>query len=65
MTSSAFKAHDHRNCIADGVASVERHCSEHKLKFTNVRRRVLQILLGEHKGWDRNRPSPIARWDFW
>jgi Fur family zinc uptake transcriptional regulator len=49
MPSPAFEPHDHRSCIADGVAAVERHCALHKLQFTKVRRRVLEILLGEHK----------------
>lgn len=49
MPSPAFEPHDHRSCIAVGVAAVERHCAEHKLQFTRVRRRVLEILLGQHK----------------
>lgn len=49
MPSPAFEPHDHRNCIADGVAAVERHCALHKLQLTKVRRRVLEILLGQHK----------------
>ncbi|WOI57196.1 transcriptional repressor [Palleronia sp. LCG004] len=49
MASPAFESHDHQSCIADCVASAERHCAENRLQFTKVRRRVLEILLGEHK----------------
>lgn len=49
MPNPAFEPHDHEHCIADGVATVERHCAEHKLQFTKVRRRVLEYLLIEHK----------------
>ncbi len=49
MPSPAFEPHDHAACVADGVAAAERHCAAQGLHFTRVRRRVLEILLGEHK----------------
>ncbi len=49
MSSPGFEPHDHHHCIADGVAAAERHCAERRLQFTPVRRRVLEILLGQHK----------------
>ncbi len=49
MNSVGFEAHDHRGCIADGVAVAERVCAERKLHFTPVRRRVLEILLEGHR----------------
>ncbi len=49
MPSPAFEPHDHRSCIAEGVAAVERHCAAHKLHFTKARRRVLGILLEGHR----------------
>lgn len=49
MPSTAFEPHDHRSCIAGSVAAVERYCAEHKLQFTKIRRRVFEILLGQHK----------------
>ena len=44
-----FKSHDHTHCIAGSVAAVERFCDQHHLRFTPVRRRVLEILLSEHR----------------
>ncbi|EKE44573.1 zinc uptake regulation protein [Oceaniovalibus guishaninsula JLT2003] len=44
----SFHAHDHRDCIADGIAAAERYCAERRLHFTPVRRRVLEMLLGGH-----------------
>ncbi|PZX17138.1 Fur family zinc uptake transcriptional regulator [Palleronia aestuarii] len=49
MSSTAFESHDHASCIAQGVASAERHCAANKLQFTRARRRVLEILLEEHR----------------
>lgn len=49
MPSPAFEPHDHAACVAHGVAAAERHCAAHGLHFTRVRRRVLEILLHEHK----------------
>ena len=49
MQVEAFDAHDHAGCIADAMAAAEKHCAENKLQFTSSRRRVLEILLHEHK----------------
>jgi len=49
MTIDPFHAHDHAGCIASGMQMAERQCSAEGLQFTPVRRRVLEILLGEHK----------------
>ena len=46
---NAFRSHDHAECIADGIASAERQCAERGLRLTPGRRRVLEMLLGEHK----------------
>lgn len=45
----AFEAHDHGNCRQGLVEAAEAKCAEQKLRLTPVRRRVLQILLEEHK----------------
>lgn len=42
-----FAPHDHDGCIAEAIAAAERRCDRQKL--TPVRRRVLEILLQEHK----------------
>lgn len=44
-----FAAHDHRECVAQSVSRAEAHCVENGLKFTPVRRRVLELLLEGHR----------------
>ncbi|QBY00479.1 transcriptional repressor [Rhodophyticola sp. CCM32] len=44
-----FETHDHKACIDDMTAVAEAYCTRNKLKFTPTRRRVLEILLEEHK----------------
>ncbi|SHH46189.1 transcriptional repressor [Cognatishimia maritima] len=49
MASHGFQNHDHGSCIDTTLAAVQTHCAEHGLQFTPVRRRVLEILLQEHR----------------
>lgn len=49
MPHTGFASHDHDHCIADTMAAAEAHCAREKLQFTKVRRRVLELLLREHK----------------
>ncbi|QMU59681.1 MAG: transcriptional repressor [Boseongicola sp.] len=49
MTTIGFSQHDHHSCIAENVAAAEAHCVDNGLQFTTVRRRVLEILLQEHR----------------
>ncbi|SPJ26002.1 transcriptional repressor [Palleronia abyssalis] len=49
MSSQAFEKHDHKSCIAEGVAAAASYCADQKLQFTKTRQRVLEILLSEHK----------------
>lgn len=49
MQTTGFDAHDHTRCIASGVDAVSRYCSDNGLQFTPQRRRVLEILLSEHR----------------
>ena len=44
-----FEAHDHKNCIASGVASADAYCRAAGLKLTTSRKQVLEILLKEHR----------------
>jgi len=46
---AAFAAHDHGHCAADVLARAEALAAEQGARFTPVRRRVLEILLEEHK----------------
>lgn len=49
MSTIGFNAHDHNVCIKDNIAKVDAHCLEAGLQLTPVRRRVLEILLQEHR----------------
>jgi Fur family zinc uptake transcriptional regulator len=49
MNTIGFARHDHKSCVQTALAAVEAHCAAHKLQFTPVRRRVLEILLSEHR----------------
>lgn len=49
MASPSFTHHNHSHCISDALASVEAECAERKLQLTPVRRRVLELLLSEHR----------------
>ncbi len=49
MTTIGFEHHDHAHCITDAVRAAETHCAERGLRFTDVRRRVLEILARNHR----------------
>ena len=49
-------AHDHASCVADAIATAERLCEERGLRFTSVRRRVLELVWGSHR--------PIGAYDI-
>ncbi|WP_373487993.1 Fur family transcriptional regulator [Blastomonas sp.] len=44
-----FAHHDHDTCVIDGLAAAEACCAKESLRFTPVRRKVLEILLQEHR----------------
>ncbi|PRY22666.1 Fur family zinc uptake transcriptional regulator [Aliiruegeria haliotis] len=44
-----FERHDHKHCVSDAMATAEARCADAGLRFTPVRRRVLEILLEEHQ----------------
>ena len=48
MTAIGFETHDHDTCISGAMRAAELHCTAHRLHFTPVRRRVLEILLQRH-----------------
>ena len=48
-TSLAFKKHDHSYCLEDAIKTVEYYCKLHELRLTSVRRKVLELLLQEHR----------------
>ncbi len=49
MADLSFTNHDHGACISGGVARADAACRAAGLQFTPVRRRVLEILLHEHR----------------
>ena len=46
---AAPNAHDHEHCIEDAVASAEKLCASRGLRFTPLRRRVLELVWSSHK----------------
>ncbi|MEM7669024.1 MAG: transcriptional repressor [Pseudomonadota bacterium] len=44
-----FARHDHSACVVDGLSAAEERCTSQGLRFTPVRRKVLEILLQEHR----------------
>ncbi len=49
MDSIGFEPHDHTSCISSCIETVAAQCKAQKLQFTPVRKRVLEILLQEHR----------------
>lgn len=49
MEAAGFAPHDHDACVHQAIAAAETYCDAHKLRFTPIRRRVLEILLEEHR----------------
>lgn len=49
MSTIGFETHDHTRCKATAMAKAEAHCAQEGLQFTPARRRVLEILLQEHR----------------
>ena len=48
-TPVGFSRHDHASCVVDGLSAAEVRCNREGLRFTPVRRKVLEILLQEHR----------------
>lgn len=44
-----FEKHDHKACVAQGLAAAEARCVANGLRLTPVRRKVLELLLREHR----------------
>lgn len=49
MNMIGFETHDHRRCIQSALATAEEMCARERVQFTETRRRVLEILLHEHR----------------
>jgi Fur family zinc uptake transcriptional regulator len=50
ISATAFPAneHNHAACIADALDAAEQHCGQHELRFTPLRRQVLEIVWSRH-----------------
>jgi len=44
-----FRPHDHALCVEGALAAAEARCAEEGLRLTPVRRKVLELLLQEHR----------------
>lgn len=44
-----FQRHDHSACVAKALEAAEARCAAEKLRLTPVRRKVLELLLQEHR----------------
>jgi len=44
-----FAQHDHNTCMSDALAVADARCAQDGLRFTPVRRKVLEILLQDHR----------------
>jgi len=51
MNPIGFEQHDHNCCVDDGVEAVGAFCDAKGVQFTEVRRRVLEMLLTEHRAY--------------
>ena len=49
MEHIGFMQHDHHSCIDSALSAAHAFCEAHKLQFTPVRQRVLEILLERHQ----------------
>jgi len=46
---AAVLNHDHKHCVEDALAAAEKLCAEKDLRFTPLRRRVLELVWSSHK----------------
>lgn len=44
-----FSKHDHAACVEQALAAAEERCAQEGLRLTPVRRKVLELLLQEHR----------------
>lgn len=49
MAAIGFKKHNHAACARKAIEFAEAHCRANKLQLTPTRRRVLELLLEEHR----------------
>ncbi len=48
-TATGFAPHDHAGCVQTGLEIAQARCAQEGLRLTPVRRKVLEVLLQEHR----------------
>jgi Fur family zinc uptake transcriptional regulator len=49
LAKVSLKSHDHDHCIEDAVSAAEKLCAAKGVRFTPLRRRVLELVWSSHK----------------
>jgi len=49
LAKAAAHNHDHDHCVEDALAAAEKLCARKDLRFTPLRRRVLELVWSSHK----------------
>lgn len=49
MSYKTFHMHDHDDCVSEALSTISLYCTNRDLRLTEQRRKVLEILLLEHK----------------
>lgn len=49
VTPLGFQQHDHATCVAQALDAADSRCAKERLRMTPVRRKVLELLLKEHR----------------
>ena len=49
MDPVGFSKHDHSHCMTSAIEAAKEKCRNDGLNFTSIRKRVLEILLEEHR----------------
>ena len=44
-----FEQHNHGACLEKALNSAEEYCTKNKIKLTPIRKKVLELLLQEHR----------------
>jgi Fur family transcriptional regulator, zinc uptake regulator len=50
MDNRGEKAHDHGDCLKKALGRAEAHCRKKGVRLTPIRRRVLELVWGGHRG---------------
>lgn len=48
MRTAMHACHEHKTCVEDALKAADRICDERELRFTDLRRRVLELIWENH-----------------